>query len=461
MLFDDSLPHGLPKITDLWQNAAMSVEENPLSKREQEILTLVARGLSNQEIAKELVISQNTVKVHLRNIFAKLEAASRTDAVVKAAQAGWVEVGGLEEETGESPVATEALPSQPPLARWQRVYFFLAAALVLAALLVPGLLSRLEARAPVSDMSDAGLPRLGAPARVDVDRWSSLAPLPQPRSRLALTAADGLLAAIGGEGPNGVVDAVDVYDPETNGWLPRSAKPLPVANVQAAVIDGVIYVPGGTTATGEVSDALEVYDPVKNDWSSRSSLPAPRAGYGLAAYDGKLYLFGGWNGTAYVDTVLVYDPAADTWGTRSPLPISAGFGAAAPLGDRILVVGGFDGTSELAACSLYQPDGDRWETCAPMSLPRGGLGLAVDGVSAYAIGGGWQRTLAFNERYDSLTNTWSSIPSPVQGQWRSPGVAGQGSLVYVVGGWSGDYLDNTEVFQSTFRAFLPLGARGN
>ena len=190
-------------------------------------------------------------------------------------------------------------------------------------------------------------------------------------------------------------------------------------------------------------------------------MPAPRAGYGLAAYDGKLYLFGGWNGTAYVDTVLVYDPAADTWGTRSPLPISAGFGAAAPLGERILVVGGFDGTSELATCSLYQPDGDRWETCASMSLPRGGLGLAVDGVSAYAIGGGWQRTLGFNERYDSLTNTWSSIPSPMQGQWRSPGVAGQGSLVYVVGGWSGDYLDNTEVFQSTFRAFLPLGARGN
>ena len=120
--------------------------ENPLSKREQEILGLVARGLSNQEIAKELVISQNTVKVHLRNIFAKLEATSRTDAVVKAAQAGWVEVGGLEEQAGESPATIEPPPSQPPLARWQRVYFFLAAALVLAALLVPGLLTRLEAR---------------------------------------------------------------------------------------------------------------------------------------------------------------------------------------------------------------------------------------------------------------------------------------------------------------------------
>lgn len=439
----------------------MSGEENPLSKREQEILTLVARGLSNQEIAKELVISQNTVKVHLRNIFAKLEAASRTDAVVKAAQAGWVEVGGLDEQVGASPIAAEPPPLQPPLASWQRVYFFLAATLVLAILLVPGLLTRLEARPPVSDLSDAGLPRLGVPARAEVERWSSLAPLPHPRSRLALAAVNGLLVAIGGEGPDGVVDAVDVYDPETNGWLPRSAKPLPVANVQAAVIDGMIYTPGGTTATGDISNVLEVYDPVEDAWSSRSSLPAPRAGYGLAAYDGKLYLFGGWNGTTYVDTVLVYDPAADTWETRSPLPNSAGFGAAAPLGKSILVVGGFDGTRELAECSLYTPDDDSWRTCAPMSLPRGGLGLAVDGAWAYAIGGGWQRTLGFNERYDSLTNTWSSIPSPVQGQWRLPGVAGQGSLVYAVGGWSGDYLDSNEALQSPFRVFLPLGARGN
>ncbi len=139
MLFDDSLPRSLLKNADLWQNATMSVEENPLSKREQEILTLVARGLSNQEIAKELVISQNTVKVHLRNIFAKLEAASRTDAVVKAAQAGWVEVGGLDEQVGVSPMAPSRHRREPPLAGWQRVYFFLAATLVLAILLVPGL----------------------------------------------------------------------------------------------------------------------------------------------------------------------------------------------------------------------------------------------------------------------------------------------------------------------------------
>jgi hypothetical protein len=278
---------------------------------------------------------------------------------------------------------------------------------------------------------------------------------------LALTSVDGLLVAIAGEGPDGVTGVVDVYDPQTNGWLPGAVKPLAVSNVQAATIDGLVYVPGGTTAGGAVSDVLEVYDPGKDAWHAEASLPSPLAGYGMAAHGGRLYVFGGWNGTAYVDTVWMYDPAVGAWEARSPLPQSAGFRAAAALGDRILVVGGFDGASELGDCSLYNPLDDQWETCAPMSLPRGGLGLAVDGASAYAIGGGWQRALGFNERYDSLTNTWSSIPSPVQGQWRTPGVASQGSLIYAVGGWSGDYLDNTEVFRSTFRAFLPLGARGN
>jgi hypothetical protein len=86
--------------------------------------------------------------------------------------------------------------------------------------------------------------------------------------------------------------------------------------------------------------------------------------------------------------------------------------------------------------------------------------MAADGASAYAIGGGWQRTAAFNERYDSLTNTWSSISSPVQGQWLNPGVAARGSLIYAVGGWSGAFLDNNEVFEGTFRAFIPLSTRG-
>ncbi len=62
-----------------------------LSDRELEILRLVATGASNKEIAQQLVISANTVKVHLRNIFAKIGATSRTEAALYAVRAGLVQ----------------------------------------------------------------------------------------------------------------------------------------------------------------------------------------------------------------------------------------------------------------------------------------------------------------------------------------------------------------------------------
>lgn len=61
--------------------------QNPLSEREQEVLTLVAGALSNSQIASRLHITEATVKRHLRNVFVKLGAVSRIDAVNKAIEA--------------------------------------------------------------------------------------------------------------------------------------------------------------------------------------------------------------------------------------------------------------------------------------------------------------------------------------------------------------------------------------
>ncbi|MBS1599370.1 MAG: winged helix-turn-helix transcriptional regulator [Bacteroidetes bacterium] len=55
-----------------------------ISKRELEILNLLAQGHSNQEIAAKLFVSLSTVKTHLQNLFEKLEAKRRTQAVEKA-----------------------------------------------------------------------------------------------------------------------------------------------------------------------------------------------------------------------------------------------------------------------------------------------------------------------------------------------------------------------------------------
>ncbi|WP_020497293.1 response regulator transcription factor [Sciscionella marina] len=62
-----------------------AIERNiRISRREEEILLLVAQGMRNEEIAKHLVIAVGTVKRHMRNIFRKLGAESRIDAVNKA-----------------------------------------------------------------------------------------------------------------------------------------------------------------------------------------------------------------------------------------------------------------------------------------------------------------------------------------------------------------------------------------
>ena len=55
-----------------------------LSKREKEVLVLIAQGYSNQEIADQLFVSLNTIKTHLSNIFSKLNVQRRTQAVQKA-----------------------------------------------------------------------------------------------------------------------------------------------------------------------------------------------------------------------------------------------------------------------------------------------------------------------------------------------------------------------------------------
>jgi NarL family two-component system response regulator LiaR len=74
-------------------HGAKQDEVNPfteLTKREMEVLKLIASGLSNNEIADQLVISDHTVKGHVSNIFSKLHLADRTQAAVYAWQKGVV-----------------------------------------------------------------------------------------------------------------------------------------------------------------------------------------------------------------------------------------------------------------------------------------------------------------------------------------------------------------------------------
>ncbi|MDH7485519.1 MAG: LuxR C-terminal-related transcriptional regulator [Anaerolineae bacterium] len=441
----------------------MIEERQPLSEREREILQLVVTGATNLQIARRLMISPNTVKVHLRNIYEKMGVQSRTEASMVAVREGWVALAGVEAAPAAPPVRRQ----WPAIALWQRVYLLAALAVVLLAFFYPQFSRGRTASSPASDLSDppllADLTGLG----VGDEQWTAQAMMPAARSRLALVPYEGKLYAIAGATATGVSGIVEVYDPESNGWLPRAAKPTPVSNVGGVVLEGLIYVPGGYTAEGEVTDVLEVYDPQGDTWHTRAALPQPLCAYAIASAEGRMYLFGGWDGEQYVSAVYIYDPTTDGWASGTPLSSARGFAAAGELEGLIFVAGGYDGRRELALLEVYDPGqearGKRpWATRAAMAAPRGGLGMAVTGSALYVIGGGWEQAVDFNERYDPHTDTWSSIPTPLPDQWRHLGVAALGERIFAIGGWSGGHLAvNQEYRTLLYRIHLPLGSKGS
>lgn len=66
--------------------------EPRLTRKEREMLAAIAQGRKNQEIAQEQSISLNTVEFHMKNLFAKLGASSRADAVMRAQRLGWIDL---------------------------------------------------------------------------------------------------------------------------------------------------------------------------------------------------------------------------------------------------------------------------------------------------------------------------------------------------------------------------------
>lgn len=437
-------------------------EQAPLSDRELEIVRLLATGATNQQIARELVISVNTVKVHLRNIYTKLGVASRTEATMVAVREGWVKVpqpaAQLEGEESERPAEPVLLPALPAVDRWppvslaKRISLLVAILLVGIALFVPRIL-RSTSNGRGNDPIGSVFPTVSAgPA---VGRWHTRAQMPTPRTDLAVVEYGGLIYAIGGVSNEGVTGKVEVYDPRADSWTSRRAKPTPVGFVAAAVIGDKIYVPGGIGVDVQPQNVLEVYDPVQDRWETRAPMPEALGAYGMAVLDNRLYLFGGWNQGRYVASVYLYDPQADRWSVLKPMARERGLLGAVALGDRIYLVGGYDGVNEFDSCQAYDPRTETWASCPSMSMPRGGLAVVAFREHLYAIGGGMTGYLAFNERYDLRIGQWNRIETPVTGQWRGLGVAAVSPYLYAIGGWSERALSVNEAYQALFQLTLP------
>jgi NarL family two-component system response regulator LiaR len=85
-------------LTEVSQPSSGKQTIDPLTERELEVLRLIAKGKSNQEIADELVISEATVRTHVSNILGKLHLASRTQAALYALREGLASLNDVEVE---------------------------------------------------------------------------------------------------------------------------------------------------------------------------------------------------------------------------------------------------------------------------------------------------------------------------------------------------------------------------
>jgi len=421
-----------------------------------EVLRRLATGASNQQIAYDLTISVNTVKVHIRNIFEKLGVSSRTEATLVAIQSGWVQVGSdvaAEGVVDNGRLQSSGLESSTRRFRVNRPWFMLA--VVALVIIVAGATWFVSAASKPEVNAGSTRASLTTPP---AGRVRARSPMPTARAGLASVVHNFRVYAIGGETPTGLTGAVERYDPRADQWVSLAAKPVPVRGAGAAVVRGKIYVPGGCTEADRALSILEVYDPEADLWSQGPDLPAPVCEYAIAALEGQVYLFGGRDGTRYKANAYAFDPRENRWLELPSMP-TARAGAAAAAGEgRIFVVGGTNG-SELNITEVYFPGreaGAAWESVASLPQGRSGLGLVTIGNSLYAVGGDTSGRAQSVFQYDLTSDTWTQVNL---GRVEFPRQAGvvelDASKILVLGGWMGKPQATTSEFTVRYQIFLP------
>lgn len=462
----------------------MAEAGEPLTERELEVVRLLATGAGNKEIAAQLYLSPNTVKVHLRNIFTKLEAQSRVEVTMIAVRNGWVtltpepangKAAGAAESaavapSGDSPVAvienapsprTAATDSDAQAAIAPAISAEPAEATVAIQQEQPAQATSQPSTTAASAAAPATPEDTGATARVATA--VPVAPNPQPLPALPmwrralivvtlLLIVAGSLASLPVLGSDSApsADGTDLTDNttlssdllapgEATRWYLRGALPAARARSAAAGVGNLIYLIGGETNQTASGDVL-VFDPRSNAWTPLSApKPTPVWNAAAAAVGRLIYVAGGATANgAPTDRLEVFDTAANVWRSLRPLPAPMTGHSMAALDGRLYVFGDKSNNPGTVDSFVYDIAGDAWQPIAPMPTPRSLTGAAAFDDRIYVVGGYDEgREFATCEVYWPARDAWTAC-APMQIPRGGPGVARVGNSLYVVGGgWAG------------------------
>ena len=246
-----------------------------------------------------------------------------------------------------------------------------------------------------------------------------------------------------------------------NQWTSLSSKPTPVTDIQAVVIGGLIYVPGGTLVTGKPTDITEIYDPRTDQWSSGISLPKPLSEYALTGFEGRIYVFGGWDGKKIVNNAYMFNPNDNTWIEITPMPTPRSHAGAVAVGRNIYVIGGWDGKQSISVNEVYQPDStdidSQWSNS--ISLPSGRYAMGISSIAdiIFLIGGITSDNNLTMIALSEEDNKWGQVDAPIQKSLAYLGATTIGTKMYTLGGETKSEMNQQMwSYQAVFIITLPI-----
>lgn len=260
-------------------------------------------------------------------------------------------------------------------------------------------------------------------------RWTDTGSMAQSRYfQKSVLLKDGRVLVAGGQGPEHMLETVEVWDAQTGQWSPTgSMAQYRVAHTLMLLSSGKVLAAGGF-----LDRSTEIWAASDGKWSTSKDLPLPMWGQSQAALpDGRVLVIGGMTNQGYAEQgpmtdALVFNPKGQTWKKVAGLPHLVGNLSTTPLADgRVLASGG----RELRATGQYvffklgfifNPKTNKWKETGRMRNARSlhSLTLLADGRVLAAGGEDRKGFLKTSEIMDPKSGRWRKL-APMNERRRS------------------------------------------